>query len=231
MAAKNTQTEKDPEVVIESALNRTEEFFQKNGGNLIIALVVVLVVVGGYFGYKYLYAAPRAEKASDMMFVAQQQFAVDSFKLALEGDGNNAGFLDVIEKYGATPAGNLARHYAGICYLRTGDLTQAMEQLRSYKATKGAPNTLVNAQNYGLRGDILVQEGKFQEAVDPYKKAVEAGDNSLTAPCYLKKLGLVYEKIGDYAAAKAAFERIGDEFPASLEARDIEKYIGRVDQQ
>ncbi len=231
MATKNPQMGKDPEVVIESALSRTEEFFQRNGGNLVIALVVVLVVVGGYFGYKYLYAAPRAEKASDMMFVAQQQFAIDSFKLALEGDGNNAGFLDVIEKYGSTPAGNLAKHYAGICYLRTGDLTQAMEQLRAYKTTKGAPNTLINAQNYGLQGDILVQEGKYQEAVSLFKKAVEAGDNSLTTPCYLKKLGLVYEKLGDYPSTKSAFERIANEFPTSLEARDIEKYIGRVDQQ
>ena len=231
MATKNPQMGKDPEVVIESALSRTEEFFQRNGGNLVIALVVVLVVVGGYFGYKYLYAAPRAEKASDMMFVAQQQFAIDSFKLALEGDGNNAGFLDVIEKYGSTPAGNLAKHYAGICYLRTGDLTQAMEQLRAYKTTKGAPNTLINAQNYGLQGDILVQEGKYQEAVSLFKKAVKAGDNSLTTPCYLKKLGLVYEKLGDYPSTKSAFERIANEFPTSLEARDIEKYIGRVDQQ
>ena len=92
-------------------------------------MIVVVVVVGGFFGYKYLISGPRAEKAAAMMFVAEQQFAGDSFALALNGDGNFAGFLEVIDRYGSTDEGNLARHYAGICYLRLGEYQQALDYL------------------------------------------------------------------------------------------------------
>ena len=143
----------DPEIAIESALGRTEEFFMRNGKLLLTILAVIIVVVGGYFGYKYLYIGPRAEKAGAAMFAAEQQFAVDSFALALNGDGSTEGFLQIIDKYGNTPQGNIARHYAGVCYLRLGDYESALSYLGQYKATEGAPNTVINAQNLGLQGD------------------------------------------------------------------------------
>ena len=61
MATQNTN--QDPEAAIENAIGRTEAFLQKNGKLLLSLLAVIVVVVGGYFGYKYLYVAHRAEKA------------------------------------------------------------------------------------------------------------------------------------------------------------------------
>ena len=229
--AKKQTGEKAPEVVIESALNKTEEFLQRNSNHLTVALLVIVAIVGGYFGYKYLYVQPRMEKAADMVFVAQQQFAIDSFALALNGDGNNAGFLDVIDKYGSTSQGNLARHYAGVCYLQMGDLEHAFEYLRQYKATPGVPNRMLNAQNFGLQADILVEHGNYREAADLYRKAIDAADNMVTTPYFLKKAGFVYEQLGDFGAAIAAYRRIEERYSASLEARDIAKFIGRAEQQ
>ena len=233
MAEQNKpHTEQDPEVAIASAIGRVEGFIMKNGRSLLIALAVVVVVVGGFFGYKYLVVGPRTEKAAAMMFVAEQQFAVDSFDLALNGDGNFAGFLDVIAKYGSTPAGNLAKHYAGICYLKEGQYEQALEYLKKYSPETGsAPSALIAAQNYGLQGDALVQMGDFAEAVKSYEKAVAVGKNALTAPYYLKKSGEVYEKLGEYDKALAAYKTIGTDYASSMEARDIQKYIGRIEQQ
>ena len=97
MAQHKQQNEQDPEIAISSAIGNVEAFIMKNGRSLLIALIVIIVVVGGFFGYKYLIMAPRGEKAAAAMFSAEQQFAKDSFRLALEGDGNFAGFLEVIE--------------------------------------------------------------------------------------------------------------------------------------
>ena len=44
----------------------------------------------------------------------------------------------------------------------------------------------------------------------------------------LKKLGFVQMELGNNAAALKAFETIKSEYPASLEAQDIEKYIAIV---
>jgi tetratricopeptide (TPR) repeat protein len=220
----------DAGAAIETAISKTELFFEKNSKQLTYVLVAIAVVVGGYFGYKYLYNAPRQAIAASMIFVAVQQFAVDSFALALNGDGNNAGFLDVIAKYGSTPAGNIAKHYAGVCYLRLGEVDNALKCLEQYSAVEGIPSAMINAQNLGLQGDALSQKGDYAKAANLYEKAAATGDNSFTAPYYLKKAGLVYEKSGEGAKAKAAYERIRDGYPSSMEAREIDKYIGEAGQ-
>ena len=44
----------DPEQKIETALDKTELFFQKYTKQLLTGLLVVVIVVGGYFAYEYL---------------------------------------------------------------------------------------------------------------------------------------------------------------------------------
>ena len=132
----------DPEQKIETALDKTELFFQKYTKQLLTGLLVVVIVVGGYFAYEYLVKRPRAVKAAEMMFVAEQLFAAEDYTAALEGDGSNAGFLDVVSQYGATRPGRLAAHYAGVCYMKLGDFDSAMEYLNKYKKVKGAPGAV-----------------------------------------------------------------------------------------
>ena len=221
MSVKKAEESLDPEVKIQSAIGNTENFIIRNGRKLIIALVVVFVVVGGFYGYKYLVVNPRGEKAAAMMFIAEQHFAADSFQLALDGDGNYAGFLQVIDKYGSTSQANAARLYAGICY---------MAQLKKYDAPKSIPGAILKAQCLGLQGDACVELQNYKEAVSFYKKAVEVSENSLTAPFYMKKLGLVYEKQGDNAKALDVYKEIQASYGSSMEARDIQKFIGRLEQ-
>ena len=62
MADKKAQESLDPEVKIQSAIGNTENFIMRNGRKLLIALIVVFVIVGGFYGYKYFVAGPRAER-------------------------------------------------------------------------------------------------------------------------------------------------------------------------
>ena len=133
------------------AMNRTELFFEKNGRNMAYIFLGLLVLAALIFGYRALIVAPRATKAAERIAEAQYRFEEQNpdYQLALEGDANGAGFLDVIEEYGSTPSGNLAKHYAGICYLKTGDLENAAKYLAKYSPVKGIPGALINAQNLG----------------------------------------------------------------------------------
>ena len=212
------------------AMNRTELFFEKNGRNMAYIFLGLLVLAALIFGYRALIVAPRATKAAERIAEAQYRFEEQNpdYQLALEGDANGAGFLDVIEEYGSTPSGNLAKHYAGICYLKTGDLENAAKYLAKYSPVKGIPGALINAQNLGLQGDIAVDEGNYKEAVRFFEKAVEAADNNATAPIFLMKAGRAYKALGDTAKAKECFERIATAYPSSFEARDIEKYINSL---
>lgn len=228
---KAAEIEKDPEVKIENALSKTEIFFEKNWKALTAVVVVILVLVGGVYAYQGLYLAPKGKKAADAMYVAQQLFAQEDYATALNGDGNNLGFADVADNYSGTRQARLAAHYAGICSLKEGDADAALEYLSKYKATKGVPNAIINAQNEGLKADIYAEKGDLVNAVKHYQKAVAAGDNVLTTPMYLKKLGMAHEAAGNFAEAVKAYRKVADNYPTSLEARDIEKYASAAEQK
>ncbi len=214
--------------VLGEAINKTEFFFQKNGRLVSYIFFGLLVLAALVFGYRSLIVSPRQTKASEMISEAQVRFESETpdYLLALEGDANGAGFLDVVAKYGSTPSGNLAKHYAGICYLREGDLDNAAKYLAKYSTVRGIPGALINAQNFGLQGDVAVEQGDYAKAVKFYNKAVKAADNNLTAPMYLRKAGLAEQALGNDAKAKAYFERITTDYPTSMDAREAEKFIG-----
>ena len=226
MAKKQSAGEKS----LGNAVNQTEVFLENNSTKLLYILIAIVVVALLIFGYRALIVAPRADKAAALMTEAQFRFEqpTPDYKLALEGDDNGAGFLTVIDEYGSTPSGNLARQYAGICYLKSGDLDNAAKYLSAYKPVKGIPGSLINAQNYGLQGDIAVEQQNYGKAVDFYKQAIEAAENNLTAPMYLRKAGLAEMAQGNTAEATADFQQILDSYPQSPDAREAEKLLGTV---
>ncbi|MDE6070272.1 MAG: tetratricopeptide repeat protein [Alistipes sp.] len=212
------------------AMNKTELFLEKNGRTMSYVIVALFLLAALIYGYRALIVAPRAEKAAAMIAQAQSLFESETpdYELALAGDANGAGFLDVVEQFGGTPSGNLAKHYAGICYLRLGDLEQAAAYLAKFSPVSGIPGAIVNAQNYGLQGDVAVEQQNYAKAVKFYNKAVKASDNNLTAPMYLRKAALAEQAQGNKAAAAALLERILASYPSSMEAREAEKLLGGV---
>jgi len=227
----NEKVLKPEEEALGSAMSKTEVFFEENASKIMYALLALLVLAAAVFGYRKLVSEPRAEKASELMTEAQYRFenATPDYELALNGDENGAGFLDVADSYGSTPAGNLAKHYAGICYLRLGDLDKAAEYLAKYSPVRGIPGAVINAQNLGLQGDVAVDKGDYAAAVKFYDKAVAAADNNYTAPLYLRKAALALRAEGKNAEAKKYLERIAKEYPASADAREAEKIFGSVE--
>ena len=223
-----TKIQNQQEAAVAEAVSKTEQFFQQNGKKVVLAVIaVVALAVAGYL-YKSLVIDANAEKASELIIEAQNRFGVETpdFALALNGDENGAGFLDVVEQYGSTASGNIAKHYAGICYLRLGDLENADKYLAMYKPVNKLGAEVVNAQNLGLRGDIAVENGDYEAAVALYKKAVAASANIYTAPLYLYKQIVVFAALGNKAEAQKCFDTIQAKYPVSAELREAEKVLG-----
>lgn len=219
--------ENQEEIVVAEAVSKTEKFFEENGKKVVIALVALLLLVAGGYAYKYLVMDKNETAAAELIVAAQENFAGETpnYDLALNGDESGAGFLTVADEYGSTKAGNIANHYAGICYLHLGDLENAAKYLAKYKAVRGLAAEVVNAQNLGLQGDVAVEQGDYAKAAKFFKKAVEASQNSFTAPAYLYKQGLALAATGEVEAAKACYKSITEKYPTSMEARDAEKLL------
>lgn len=216
------QAEKNLENV-EVALTKTEQFFENNQKPIMFGALAVIAVVALIWIVNSLYVQPRKADAQKEIYNAQYYFEADSFNLALNGDGQNLGFLDVIDQYGSTPAGNLASYYAGVCYLRLGEFEKAKSYLKSFSSDDETLNTFAA----GLVGDVESELGNMQAAISAYKKAGNAG-NKIASPIFLMKLGAAYEAAGQAADAKAAYQQVKDDYATSVQASLAEKSLNAV---
>lgn len=217
------------ELAVAEAVGKTEQWFQTNGKKVMVAVAAILVIVAGVYAYKYLVLDKNEAAAQELIIAAQDNFSGETpnYELALNGDESAAGFLAVIEQYGSTDAGNIANHYAGICYLRLGDLENAAKYLKAYKSVGGSVVAeIIDAQNLGLQGDVAVEQGNYAEAAKLFGKAVEASDNGYTAPYYLYKKALALVAAEKAEDAKASFKTIVEKYPNSFEAAEAEKQLG-----
>lgn len=209
---------------LQGSVNKFETFYLRNNKTINIVGLVIIVLIGGYFAYKNLYVKPQEKKAVAMIFKAQQYFERDSFRLALQGDGNNYGYLQVIKRYGGTKVGDLARYSAGVCYVRLGEYQTGIDYLKKFRAN----DNLVQAMAYGVMADAYMELGKTGEGIENYKKAANYRDNEVISPLYLMRAGLALEKEGKTKDAIELFNQIKNKYPLSTEGRDIDKYLARL---
>jgi tetratricopeptide (TPR) repeat protein len=210
---------------VENALSKTEHYIEENQKSLTIIILAIIIIVGGYLGYKKFIVAPKEKEASAQMWMAEQYFAKDSFNLALKGDGNDLGFLSIIEDYSITKSANLAHYYSGICYLHMGDYKNAIEYLKKFESK----DKMIAPIALGSIGDAYMELGEIDEALSFYKKAANNFTNNFTTPLYLQKAGFAFEQLGKYTEALEVYKRIESEFPNSTEGRQIEKFIAQVE--
>lgn len=209
---------------VESALTKTEQFLEGNQKLIGIIIGAIIIVAAGYLGTRKFYLEPRGKEAQQQMFQAQNYFEKDSFNLALNGDGSNPGFLDIIDNFGSTTAGNLAKYYAGISYLHLGKYNEAIDYLKKFSTD----DILLGPIAVGAEGDAALELGQKDKALDLYKKAYDSNSNLLTAPVYMMKAAELLENSNKNDEALKLYQTIKDKFPTSTEGRNIDKYIARV---
>lgn len=202
-----------------------QDFFERNQTTVLAILVGAVLLIGGYLAYKYGYQAPQEKSAAEAIYKAQEQFARDSFALALENPGGGFdGFLDIIDSYGSTKAGNLAKYYAGISYLNLGRYESAIEYLESYSPNDDVTPIMKN----GALADAYAETGDLEKAKSLYKKAANAEDNEFLTPYYLFKYAVLCQKLGNNDEAAIAFEKISSEYPDSNEANEAARYAAML---
>ena len=106
-------------------------------------------------------------------------------------------------------------------------MESAEKYLGEYSTTSGIAGQVLNAQNYGLRGDIAVDKKAYDEAISLYKKAVAASDSDYTSSLYTFKQILVYAAQGETAKAEECYNTLRSNNPTAFELlRRAEEAIG-----
>ena len=218
---KGTTAEKE----VGEFVSRSEKFIENNKKNITYGIIAIAAIIGAIMAYNQLYLTPKSEKAAIAIFKGEQYFQRDSFNIALNGNGADYdGFEYIIQQYGDTKSGNLAKAYAGICCYKLGDMDNAIKHLKSFESDDDniAPAIV------GLIGDCYVDAGDVKQGISYFEKAASKANNDFLSPLFLKKAGIAYESLNQYDKALNAYTIIKEKHAVSMEAMDIEKYITRA---
>ncbi len=212
---------------IGSSLTKVEKYIEDHKKPILYIVGIIILVICGFFAYKKLYLEKQQDKALAAMWQAQAQFQIDSFQIALNGNENVTGFADIVDEYGRTKAGNLARYYAACCAMNLGQFEDAVKYLKSFSTE----DPIIKAESICLLGDAYSELGQYEDAVAKYEKAAKVANHELMSPRILMKAGILYEKLGKKDKALTVYQKIKDEYDGTQEASAIDKYITRINLQ
>ena len=107
----------------ENIVTKILAFFNKYQNIIYGVIIGVLVIVLAILAFNRFYVQKKnAEAAAQIQqpihWLTQGDTA--SLKKALEGDGENDGFLDIASGYKLSKTSNTANYYAGLTYLKLG---------------------------------------------------------------------------------------------------------------
>ncbi len=222
--SKGTQKAEERIEVVESALSKTEQFIETNQKPLVIGILAIALVVVSYFGINKYFIDPKENKAQVQMFVAQRYFEADSLQKALYGDGNDMGFIEIVDEFGSTKAGNLACYYAGISLLKKGEFNEAIKYLDKFEGD----DHILAAMAKGAKGDAYLELNQSDKAANQYVNAAKTKPNDFTSPMFLMKAGNTYEIMGRYEEAAKIYEQLKTDYPTTTDGRNAEKYYSRA---
>lgn len=210
-----------------SGNNSIEKFKSEVGPVGFIGAIVGLVVIVGaslifFLDYR---GDQKNETAQNEIFQAQYYYENDSLDYALNGDGRNLGFVQIIDIYSGTEVANLASFYAGASYLKLREFENAVDYLEDFSTEE----EIVMARAQKLLGDAYMELGNFADAADSYSDAANTVDDQFFSPNYLLHAALAQEKGGDVDAAIESVDKIIKNYKDASEVTEARKHKARLE--
>ena len=209
---------------LNETLGRSEKFINENKNKIFSVIGVVAIIFLSFSVFSYLKRTQNIT-AQEEMFQAVYYYEKDSLVHALNGDGNNYGFLEIIDEYGLSDAANLSKFYAGSSYLKLGNYENAIKYLKDFSSS----DLLIQARAYSLIGDAYVEILDFENAISYFEKASNESPNEYFTPSYLLKLALVHEEVNNLESALESYKTVIEDYKDSPEYQLALKNKNRIE--
>jgi tetratricopeptide (TPR) repeat protein len=197
-------------------------FVEENKSKIAMyAGVLVLVIVAVYF-----YVQNRNsnnEEAGLQLSRVMSLYDAGSYLEAIEGRTGTQikGLKKIVEEYGSTENGEIAKVYLANSYSFLGKQEEALKYYKDYSGG----NDLFEAAALAGEAGYYAYKNEFEKAADTYLKASKVSEEDILNPEYMLSAAKNYMKAGNNEQAKELLENIRDNYNTSSAFREVDKYL------
>ncbi len=187
-----------------------------------VALAVVVVAAVVFMNNR----RSGNEKAMTELGRVSSYYDDGQYQLAIEGvpERNITGLKSIVDNYGSTEAGELARFYLANCYFQLRRFDEALEQYKDFSPG----SQLLTVSRYAGIAACYEAKGNFADAASMFEKAAVTYGNDVNAPENLGHAARNFALAGNKERALDLYRKIKKEYPKSTAARDVDRYIAEL---
>ena len=210
-----------------TAYAQVTSFYYENKKYISYAITGLVVIVIAVFVYVNNRRANNEKASTEIGKIYSFYDAAAStpaqYKAAIDGmpERGVMGLKNIVENYGGTESGELARFYLANAYFGLRQYDEALKQFDDF----GGSDKLLQGSALAGVGACYEAKGEYARAASLYEKAANKSSNQITTPDYLNSAARCYGIAGEKDQAVALYKRLKRDFPTSSFAREAERYI------
>jgi tetratricopeptide (TPR) repeat protein len=190
--------------------------------NVGIALVVIIAGSWWYINQQ----TQKNDKAANEFAKVYTFFDNGQYQLALSGvpERNIRGLQAIVDDYGSTEYGNLAKFYLANCNYNLGEYDKALAEFED----ASMKTDLLEASRLAGIAACYETKTQFADAAKYFERAGKISELNPNTPEYLADAARNYAKAGNKEQAIELYKYIKKEHASSSVAREVERYIDEL---
>lgn len=210
-----------------TAYYKAVDFFEKNKKHVYTALTILAIAIAGII---LLVNKKKAnnEIAGVELSKIRPVYDANNFQQAVNGDslGMSKGLQYIVDEYGSTENGEMAKIMLANSYLNLRDFDKAETYYKDYSGS----NMLLKVAASAGKATVLEAKNNFTEAAKEFENAAGIDKENPFVDQYLFYAAKNYYRANDFPNARKFFDRIKMDFPKSKYIAESEKYRAVITQ-
>jgi tetratricopeptide (TPR) repeat protein len=202
-----------------------KEFYERYQSKIFMVVGAVAIIVVAIVLYRNKLSDDNINAATELSKVVSL-YDSGLYKEALDGQPGTKvmGLTKIIDEYGSSENGELAKIYAANSYYYLGKIDKALEYYDDYSGS----NDELKAS--ALAGKAYCYENKknYEDAAKYLYEAAFVDDTNPLNAEYLLKAGINYLNLKNNEEAKKTFDLIKEKYPKSTILPEVERYLALV---
>jgi tetratricopeptide (TPR) repeat protein len=204
---------------------KATSWYEENKKGVSIGLTVLAVIVVAAVVFINNRKANNTKATTDLAKV-YQLYDNGQFQAAIDGipEKNITGLKSIVDNYGSTSSGNLARFYLANAYFQLRQYDQALNEFKDF-----SPNDpLLEVSRLSGIASCYEAQGKHLDAGEQFEKASVRNSKDVSAAENLNNAARNYALGGQKEKALELYRRLKKSYPATTFGREADRFIARL---